>query len=673
MKTYYYRIRSGFARRNNLLIYFVASPIIETEKAVYLYGHGTVHSAKTGTCCRCGRTLTHPVSVELGIGPECGGHYHNWDLVGGYTMENLERLRGALIEIKIDSWIPKSQITGQTESEETVDIPKDHPMLEKKPAETKSPRWAGLEVKEDRVYIKILFPYNTEDLERVRSLPNRKYDPVGKSWSTPFHLETIARLREWGFHLGNNLLKREERMKHPPEVKPVEISGLKKTMFPFQKKGVEFIESRGGNALIADEMGLGKTVQAIAWLHSHPEMRPAIIVVPASAKFVWAGEFHKWVDNPKFQILSGTTPDPLSLTQAPIIIVNYDILQPWLDSLIQIKPKLLVADECHYFKNNSAKRTKAIKKLRKNCNKFIALSGTPIENRPFEFFNVWHLLDPVGCPNFWEFVMRYCAAHNNGFGWDFSGASNILELHERLKYIMIRRKKAEVLTELPQKVRTYVPLELENKEEYQLAESDFVIYLQKTAGVSTESNPSTLVNTLAQIEKLKQIAVRGKLKQVITWIKDFLEVDGKLVVFAHHKFTIDALMEEFQSIAVKLDGSVPPENRQKIVSEFQNNEKIRLFVGNIKAAGVAITLTTASHVAFIELPWTPGELTQAEDRCHRIGQVDNVTVHYLLAIDTIEEKIAKLLDEKRIILDSVLDGKITEEESLLTKLIKKYE
>ena len=178
--------------------------------------------------------------------------------------------------------------------------------------------------------------------------------------------------------------------------------------------------------------------------------------------------------------------------------------------------------------------------------------------------------------------------------------------------------------------------------------------------------------TLTAIEKLKQLAVQAKLDHALNWIADFLDSDEKLVVFAVHKFVIDAIMERFKNVAVKLDGSVSGTDRQLVVDKFQDDAKTRLFVGNIKAAGIGITLTAASNVAFLEFPWTPGDLSQGEDRCHRIGQKFTVNVYYLLAQNTIEETIALLLDEKRKVLDKVLDGIDTDEGSLLTELIANY-
>jgi len=171
---------------------------------------------------------------------------------------------------------------------------------------------------------------------------------------------------------------------------------------------------------------------------------------------------------------------------------------------------------------------------------------------------------------------------------------------------------------------------------------------------------------------LKQLAVKGKMKNVNEWINDFLETDEKLVVFCTHKFVIEALMEEFKEIAVKVDGSVSLLNRQKAVDGFQTNDKIRLFVGN-EAAEEGLTLTAASNLVHLELPWSPKTIDQRNDRCHRMTQKNSVMIYYLLAANTIEEKIAKLLDSKRKVVDAILDGIETEQASLLSELMKIYE
>lgn len=236
---------------------------------------------------------------------------------------------------------------------------------------------------------------------------------------------------------------------------------------------------------------------------------------------------------------------------------------------------------------------------------------------------------------------------------------------------MIRRKKVDVLKDLPEKIRSYIPIELDNATEYYKAESDFIEWVKDTKGKEAAEKVSRTAQ-ISSIETLKQLAVKGKLKQAINWIEDFLQSDKKLVVFATHHFVIDYLMTSFPDISVKIDGRVSQTERQVAVDKFQNDDNIKLFVGNIEAAGIGITLTKASDVVFLELPWTPAKLEQAIDRLHRIGQKFSVTVYFLLANNTIEERIAKLLDIKRKIVDGILDGQESDEDSLFGELMKSY-
>ena len=664
-----YELKTGFARHNNLLIYFAAKTLVETEKALYLYGHGTTESTKTGRCCRCGRTLTHPVSVELGIGPECGQHYHDWNLIGGYTKENIERLKGALIEIIIDRWIPKSQIVSVTSSTEVVNIPKDHPKLAKVSSNelTGSRATLAINAYQERV-AKLQFKYDLALLNKVRELPGRRYHKEEQCWTVPIYPATLNSLKELGFTLSADLEAILQRL-HTNKVMKINIPGLKGELYPFQRAGVAFIEDRKGRALIADEMGLGKTIQALAWLQMHPENRPAAIVVPASLKLNWKREIEHWMSNTTVTVVSGTQSYPIT---ADIVIINYDILPAWLERLRNFNINTLITDECHYYKSNKAQRTKAVKMLAKGIPHIIALSGTPIVNRPVEAYNAIQLVEPTLFPKAMYYVKRYCGAHYNGFGWDFTGATKTEELHTILTgSIMLRRLKKDVLADLPEKVYTFIPIELTNTEEYTLAESHFIQYIRETRGANAARRVSS-AEDLVQTEVLKQVAIRGKLTQAIAWIQDFIDVDGKLVVFAVHRFVIDELMATFKNVAVKLDGSCSAIQRQEAVDKFQNDPKCRLFIGNIQAAGTGITLTAASNVAFLELPWTPGALVQAEDRCHRIGQKDSVNIHYLLAANTIDERIAEKIDAKHKVLAAILDGKKVDEDSLLTELINSY-
>ena len=677
-ETLIFKINQVFARSKNAPVYFAAKVVLQTPKAAYLYGHGTLETRRMGVCCACGRALTHPVSIALGIGPECGSHFHDWDLIGGYSKENADAITKAVQEnMKVDGWFPKSIIKETMESEEQIQIPADHPML-KKPEKKELVKKASQVVYQDsnRPAIKIEFPFDPDTLNKVKLIPGRRFHNEGynaKYWTAPLSVDAVEQLQDLGFQMDQALIEYLEKSKiHVDDMPEIDIPGLGMELFPYQKKGVAFIEAKDGRALVGDEQGLGKTAQALAWLQLHPEKRPVVIVVPASLKLNWSRECDMWMSNPKVQILSGKKANTPIVGE--IIIINYDIIGAWVKALKAIKPQVLITDECHKWKNNKAQRTKAIKALGKVCPHVIALSGTPIENRPAEIYNAVQMIDP-GVAGPWKtFGIRYCAGKHNGFGWDYTGASNVAELHEKLtNTIMIRRKKADVLKDLPAKVRSFVPMEIDNLKKYKVVEADFIGWVKREKGLAAAEKAGN-AEALAKISALKQLAAEGKMTQAIDWIKDHLDTNGKLVVFAVHKKTIDRLMNELADYSpVKVDGSVSQESRQLAVDTFQNDPRCRVFVGNINAAGVGLTLTAASSVAFVEIAWSPGEHDQAEDRIHRIGQTaDSVNAYYLLAGGTIEETMAKLIDSKRKVLDQVLDGIETDSKNLLGELMEQY-
>ncbi len=523
--------------------------------------------------------------------------------------------------------------------------------------------------------IRITFPYTVADVSRMRTIPGRKFqrDPT-PCWLAPVSIEAAEKLNKWGFSIDGELtalLTAKPTIEELPSV--TNIPGLGGTLFPFQERGVAFMDSRNGRALLADEMGLGKTIQALAWLQLHTKARPAVVICPASLKLNWERETYTWMSEPNVYVLSGTTPQlPLHARNA-IFIINYDVLHAWVKTLKSCHPKVVIIDEIHYVKSTKAKRSKAVRSLVKDVPHVIGLSGTPIVNRPIEAYNALRMIDKTVVPDLWSYAHKYCAAKHNGFGWDFTGASNKKELHKLLtKTVMIRRLKRDVLPELPAKLYSHVPMPLSNKTAYRRAEKDFIGWIRQEKG-NAAARSAKQAETLVRIGILRRLAAQGKVKAAIEWIKNFLEVEDKLVVFAVHKDVIDAIMTQFGDTAVKIDGSVKTINRDTAVRRFQEDPKIKLFVGNIKAAGIGLTLTASSAVAFLELPWTPGEVVQAEDRCHRIGQKDTVNVYYLLAPNTIEGSMARLIDSKRNVIDEIIDGaNPREQQSLLSELIKEY-
>lgn len=577
-------------------------------------------------------------------------------------------------------------------------------------------------VTRDGKYFVIQFPYNQTLVAEVKNLPERKFDAVNKWWTVVARAGNIDALwkfiNDWDFEVSQNALDRMAELhaemkvnldaSYAAEAKTdLTIDGLGGTLRPFQIAGVEYA-LRNQKVIIADQMGLGKTVQALATAAAANAF-PMIVVCPASLKLNWLNETRKWLPTKTATVLNGKMITVTELEKADVIILNYDILSKWMPRLAAIHYKMVVLDEAHYVKNYKAQRTENAKLLLTG-GKFtdeikmpgatyrLLLTGTPILSRPQELIAPLGMLGRLNdLGGFWPFAKRYCQAHQTRWGWDMGGADHLDELNTKLRATCyIRREKAEVLKELPAKQRAFISLTLANAKEYALAEADIVNYAaerainkadfldeiailsedQRKAAIDARADDAATraenAETLVRIELLKQLAAEGKLDAAIEWITDFLESGEKLVVFATHKHIIRKLAEHFQAPAIT--GETPVERRQEYVDRFQTDDTCRLIILNIQAGGVGLTLTAASNVAFLELGWTPALHDQAEDRCHRIGQTDAVTAWYLLAQDTIDDEIFKLLESKRKVFEAAVVGDVisadqADQQTILPELI----
>jgi SWI/SNF-related matrix-associated actin-dependent regulator 1 of chromatin subfamily A len=667
LPTNLYRVNSLMAIGKEIPTYFNAATLRETEKAIYLYGYGEIDPSYH--CARCGKILTHPVSQQIGIGPEC---LQKWGINVSITEilpEQIISYQKIVQNKKVDAWFPKSCVKKCGETGKFISVPTNHAFAAIK---TKIPKNSAELLPNGDV--KLTFSPTAEMLNKVKALPNRTFVSKGdheKYWSVSVRSLTLPMLQGWGFSISKELELLLEQSEKTTVI--TEIKGLHGTLFPYQTEGVAFLEEKNGNAILGDEMGLGKTMQALAFLQLHPEFSPAVIIAPVSGKYHWKQKAEEWLSNDRhITLLETMTVSNLTAPQ-DIVILSYNLVSKWITVLKQLRPKILIFDECHYIKNNQAQRTKAVKKLAKNIPHIIPISGTLILNRPREIYNSVHMVDPTMFPNYMEFAKRYCGAKHTIFGWDCDGATNLEELHEKLKSLMIRRKKSEVLPQLPEKQKTLVPMKLTNYAEYEKADNDFLIWVKENKGTLAMKKAANAI-ALNKITTLRQIAARGALKYAKEWIQDFLESGEKLVVFAIHKEIITELMKEFGDIAVKIDGSTSSKGsvRMDIQNAFQTDPAIKLFIGNIVAAGTVLTLTAASNAAFLELPWTPGELDQAEDRIHRIGTKNAVNIWYLLPIGTIEETLAKVIDRKKSISSAIMDGETTSPSSMISALIDEY-
>ncbi len=456
---------------------------------------------------------------------------------------------------------------------------------------------------------------------------------------------------------------------------------------PYQKAGIAYAMARQ-SALLGDEMGLGKTIQAIGVINADESIRKVLVLCPASLKLNWQRELAKWsVRDLSIGVIGKAWPD------TDVVIVNYDVARKWRPYLHGQRWDLVILDEAHYLKNPKTQRSVAILgKWDKDPSKRmpgipaerkLALTGTPILNRPIEAQPVLGYLDHGQFGNFFGFAKRYCGAHRTRWGWDFTGAENLDELQERLREsLMVRRLKADVLKELPAKRRQVIELaqngasravkaEAKAYQAHQdvLAELHQAVELAKLledqdayAQAVAELQAGYRVAFTDMAERRHDVAM-AKVPYVLEHVISAAE-QGPVILFAHHVDVVQALMEglaEADLRAVKVVGGMSDQAKQAAVDALQSGQA-DVLVGNIRAAGVGLTLTRSSHVVFAELDWVPANMSQAEDRAHRIGQSESVLVQHLVLEGSLDARIASALVAKQAIADAALDNPLAQRE-----------
>ena len=451
----------------------------------------------------------------------------------------------------------------------------------------------------------------------------------------------------------------------------------------YQEVGISFCLDREA-ALIADEMGLGKTIQAIGVINADVSLKRILIICPASLKLNWKRELSTWLTRGDLTvgIADGKTCPP-----ADVVIINYDVLTKHLGFLHAGEWDLVIVDESHYLKNPKAQRTvAALGKWHKEpsrvkpairARKKIALTGTPILNRPIEIQPVLGWLSPKEFGHFWGFAKRYCAAYEGQWGWDLSGASNLEELQHKLRTsILIRRLKKDVLNDLPAKVRQVIELpangcsallaeeaEVQSKSAALIADLSDAVQLAKLC-----EDDTAYEEALAALRKANGVAFEDiarvrhdiALAKVPYVIEHVLNATGPVIVFAHHRDVVEAIRSGLTGAGkrcVTLIGGQSDTSKDAAVTAFQSGEA-DVFIGNFRAAGVGITLTASSHVIFAELDWVPAILSQAEDRAHRIGQTDSVLVQHIVLEGSLDQRLARAIVEKQRVADKALDKQL---------------
>lgn len=414
--------------------------------------------------------------------------------------------------------------------------------------------------------------------------------------------------------------------------------------------------------ILADDMGLGKTTSTvIASIES--KAKKVLIVCPASLKINWQREIELYTKEHTLIVEGkkwGST--------FKYYIINYDILKNFHTTekteeseaykiIMKEGFDLAIVDEAHYISNPQAQRTKLLNDILAKIPKVWLLTGTPMTSRPINYYNLLKIVNSPLTLNWKSYVLRYCKGYQFRVGgrkiWNTSGASNLDELRDQTKAIVLRRLKTDIL-DLPEKIVSPIWLELKN--------SFYDDELTEFIRISEENKEKESITvTLNRLMKLRQLIAIEKVDHTCEIIDRVLEQGKKVIVFTNFTMSLDMIHEKYKKKSVVLDGRMSKDKRQISVDRFQNDDKIKIFIGNIKAAGVGITLTAADTVIMNDLSFVPADHSQAEDRAYRYGQKNSVLVYYPVFENTIEKTIYNILQKKKDIIDQVMgDGEYSE-------------
>lgn len=437
--------------------------------------------------------------------------------------------------------------------------------------------------------------------------------------------------------------------------------------FPHQEEGIKFLVKNKG-CILADSMGLGKTIQSITAALECDAQR-VLVVCPSSLKINWMREIENFTDD--VAIVSGR-----EWVDARFVIVNYDVLknfhtiidpkkeyEEWeiRSNIADFNPDLMILDEAHYIKNHKSIRGKILKDIGKNYppERVWLLTGTPIANRPMDYYNLLSIINSPVSNNWIHFAKRYCDGRRFKKGgryiWVTDGASNLDELEIKTRRTILRRKKEDVL-DLPDKLVTPIYLELENTDGYEAVWDE---YLEKRKKEGRKGNPQ---KELVEMTLLRTFIAMETVPHSIAKAEEAIEAGRKVIIFCNFSDEIDSFLQHFGSKAVCVRGGMSDKKKQASVDRFQEDDSCKVFVGQIKAAGVGLTLTAAEVVIMNSLDWVPGNHEQAEDRAYRIGQNKMVNIYYMLMDNTIDNLVWKILNHKKKIIGTIMgENEIIEE------------
>lgn len=549
---------------------------------------------------------------------------------------------------------------------------------------------------DDRNYY-LQFQYHPQMIEVAKRIPGRKFDSklgmwiVPKSYYPPGKYTQNAYVQlfaNWAIKAGyEKCVQKGTPATRPdvhytlPPMPDLEVShGLKIEPYPYQKQGIAYA-LRKKRCFFGDQPGLGKTLQAIGAAYIAGAW-PTLVICPASLKINWQREWKKFTGKDAI-ILDDRNKNNwyryYEMKCCDVFITNYESLKKFfvedfaggVTRSIRLKReaslfRCVIIDESHRCKSAKTQQSKICYKLCLGKEYRFLLTGTPSINGPkdlIEQLKIMGRLDDFG--GYKSFEQNFLQGPRE--------ASNLDLLNWRLwNTCFFRREKAKVLTELPDKMRQVIQMDITNRKEYQDAERDLIGYLSSYEQADDEKlRRAERGKVMVQMQKLRQIAARGKITAAVEFISDILDSGEKLIVFAFLKEVVQEIKNVFPH-AVTIVGENSSQERQTAVDRFQNDPKCQLIVCNYKSAGVGLTLTASSRVAFIEFPWTFADCEQAEDRAHRIGQKDSVNCYYFLGKNTIDEDSWDIIQTKKDIANDVTGTDDQVPEKAVDAILLKY-
>ena len=552
-------------------------------------------------------------------------------------------------------------------------------------------------VRFDDDWIWLGFNYDRVLVTGVKQIPGVTWDSKTKAWKAPITSveEAIGFCRRFDLHVPEDLeshaqgvMERGRLLIDASRAVDAEVAVRDLPLLPYQRAGVAYALG-AKRCFIADDMGLGKTIQSIATIEA-ADAYPVLVICPPSLVLNWKAEYEKWLPDRRVAVVTNRRWFP-EKDSYDVVVVGWSNIAHWEEQAK--KHESLIADESHYAKSYDAKRTKAVVRVAKTVPKegfVLALTGTPVTNRPAEYASQLEMLGRLGdLGGKWGFYRRYCNAYRDRWGqWHIDGNSNLDELNNKLRSTCyVRRVKEQVLDDLPPVI--HAPMVLSGDTgpmaDYRRAEQDIVKYLVERAeqialelGTSVKSAKvrakmaAESNEHLVRMSVLRRLAAKAKMGSIVEWVEQVRQEGRKVVVAAHHREIVDELAHRFGGLKIQGGQDVAQVEEHKRRFQELSVDEAPVIVLSIQAAKTGHTLTAAQDVLFCELPWNWADVDQTYSRCHRLGQKGSVTATYMLAADTVDEAIYDLVQRKRDVVSAATDGGDAARQETAAHLVGKY-